>query len=116
VFYEGFTVTGDSNNIRVDGPSLAGSAQHFCFTDALIKTAGRHTITAGIDLMHQFAEEYTQYPSHPEVTFTALIPQRNGRFPDGVYARVQAGRRRDRDVAGWQFAPFVQDDWKYVRT
>jgi len=113
-FMEGFTVTGDSNNIRGGWTEPSQEVRNtFGFTDALIKTAGRHTITAGIDLMHQFAEEYTQYPSHPEVTFTGAYTG-NGMvdFLMGYMHEFKQGAGEIADVAGWQFAPFVQDDWK----
>ena len=83
------------------------------FTDIVIKTLGRHTVSAGIDLMHQFAEEYTQYPTHPEVTFTGAYTG-NGMvdFLLGYMHEFKQGAGEIADIAGWQFAPFAQDDWK----
>jgi len=113
-YMEGFTVTGDSNNIRGGWTEPSQEVRNtFGLTDTLQKIAGKHTLTAGIQLMHQFAEEFTQYPTHPEVTFTGAYTG-NGMvdFLLGYMHEFKQGAGEIADVSGWQFAPFVQDDWK----
>jgi hypothetical protein len=83
------------------------------FTDTIIKTFNRHTVSAGVDLMHQFAEEYTQFPTEPEITFSGAYTGNSlADFLLGYVGTYEQGAGEIADVAGWQFAPFVQDDWK----
>lgn len=113
-YMEGFTVSGDGNNIQGGWTMPSQEVRNtYGITDVVIKTVGRHTISAGIDLMHQFAEEYTQYPTHPEVTFTGAYTG-NGMvdFLLGYMQEFKQGAGEIADIAGWQFVPFAQDDWK----
>lgn len=95
------------------------------FTDTLNKTLGKHSLTAGIDLMHQHASENTQYPTQPMIGFGrngtgssenpyAGTTAYNGSLADymmGYAMGYMQGAGEIADVAGWQIAPFVQDDW-----
>jgi hypothetical protein len=83
------------------------------FTDTFIKTLSRHTLSAGMDLQHQFAEELTQYPTTPILQF-------NGQYTGSAVADyllgylqyLKQGAGEIADVAGWQLGPYFQDDWK----
>jgi len=101
---------------------------------------GKHSITAGIDLMHQHAAENTAYSdsavdrvwkkwnrlgrnSFPALLVPVLVPNRL--FPMGGYLAdymVGAGsgymqaRRRDCRCGRLQIGPFIQDDWKILPT
>jgi hypothetical protein len=113
-YMEGFTVTGDSNNIRGGWTEPSQEVRNTLgLTDSVQKTQGRHTLATGIQLMHQFAEEYTQYPTHPEVTFTGAYTG-NGMadFLLGYLHEYKQGAGEIASVSGWQFAPYFQDDWK----
>lgn len=93
-------------------------------TDTLNKTLGRHSITAGIDLMHQHAVENTAYPTQPMIGFgrngtgsgkVAFTNSTSGYLADfmlGYALGYMQGAGEIADVAGWQVGPFVQDDWK----
>ena len=90
-------------------------------TDTLNKTLGKHSFTAGIDLMHQHAEENTAYPTQPLIGFGrsgtggGTSSYTGGYLADyllGAASGYMQGAGEIADVAGWQFGPFVQDDWK----
>lgn len=95
-------------------------------TDTLNKTIGKHSLVAGIDLMHQHAMENTQYPTQPMIGFGrngtgsaenpyAGTTAANGSLADfmlGYAMGYMQGAGEIADVAGWQVAPFIQDDWK----
>jgi hypothetical protein len=81
--------------------------------DTVNKLVGKHSLNAGVDLMRQHAEEYTQYPTQPTIDFNGSITG-NGLadFLLGYAQQYMQGAGEIADVAGWQFAPFFQDDWK----
>ena len=93
-------------------------------TDTLNKIIGKHSITAGIDLMHQHSVENTAYPTQPMIGFgrngaaaskSAFTNSSSGYLADymlGYALGYMQGAGEIADVAGWQVAPFVQDDWK----
>ena len=113
-YMEGFTITGAGNNTRGGWTEPSQEVRNtFGVVDTFSKVEGRHSIETGINLMHQFAEEYTQYPTHPEVTFTGAYTG-NGLadFLLGYMHEFKQGGGEIADIAGWQFAPFVQDDWR----
>jgi hypothetical protein len=96
------------------------------FTDVISKIIGKHSLSAGIDVLHQHAAENTDYPTQPMIAFgrngtgagenpfagtTAL----NGALADfmiGSAMGYMQGAGEIADVAGWQVGPFVQDDWR----
>jgi hypothetical protein len=106
------------------------------FTDTLNKILGKHSITAGVDLLHQHAVENTAYPTQPLIGFgrsgtgsgkssyTGISCSGSSQIdcsPWGGYLAeymlgagmgYMQGAGEIADVTGWQFGPFVQDDWK----
>ncbi len=81
--------------------------------DTVNKLIGKHSLTAGLDVMHQHAVESTQYPTQPTVVFNGSITGNAlADFLLGYAHEYMQGAGEIADVAGWQFAPFVQDDWK----
>ena len=90
-------------------------------TDTLNKTLGKHSFTAGIDLLHQHAVENTAYPTQPLIGFGrsgtggGTSSFTGGYLADyllGAASGYMQGAGEIADVAGWQFGPFVQDDWR----
>jgi hypothetical protein len=90
-------------------------------TDTLNKILGKHSITAGIDLMHQHAVENTQYPTQPMIGFGRTgTGGTTGSYTGGYLADYMLGYASGymqgageiSDVAGYQFGPFFQDDWR----
>ena len=111
-FMEGFTVEQRLPG-RLDR-TVAGSAQHLRFLRQLIKTINRHTLSAGVDLMHQFAEEYTQFPTTADHHLQRTATPATG-WPTScsvICHGFEQGAGEIADVAGWQVAPYFQDDWK----
>jgi hypothetical protein len=112
-YMEGFTVSGNGGfNGGWTEPSQE-VRNTYGFSDTFTKSLSRHTLSTGVDLMHQFAEEYTQYPTTPIVTF-------NGQYTGfgladfllGYLDEYEQGAGEIADVKGWQFAPYLQDDWR----
>ena len=90
-------------------------------TDTLNKILGKHSFTAGVDLMHQHAVENTEYPTQPLIGFGrsgtggGVSPFTGAALADymlGYGSGYMQGAGEIADVAGWQFGPFIQDDWK----
>jgi hypothetical protein len=82
-------------------------------TDTFGKSIKRHNITAGATLLHQFAEEFTQFPTEPEISFTGSYTGNSlADFLLGYAGTYEQGGGEIADVAGWQIAPYLQDDWK----
>jgi hypothetical protein len=93
-------------------------------TDTLNKVLGKHSFTAGIDLMHQHAVENTAYPTQPMIGFgrngtagtvSSFTNAGSGYLADymlGYASGYMQGAGEIADVAGYQFGPFLQDDWK----
>jgi hypothetical protein len=91
--------------------------------DTLNKQLGKHSITAGIDVMHQHAVENTAYPTQPLIGFGrsgtggGVSPYTGAALADymlGAATGYMQGAGEIADVAGWQFGPFIQDDWKIL--
>ncbi|MFY9855338.1 MAG: hypothetical protein WAK26_15815, partial [Terracidiphilus sp.] len=110
-FMEGFTA---SNAFQGGWTEPSQEVRNtYGFSDSYIKTVNRHTLTAGLDLMHQFAEEYTQFPTEPEITFNGSYTGNSlADFLLGYVSTFEQGAGEIADVAGWQVAPYLQDDWK----
>ena len=92
-------------------------------TDSLNKIFGKHSFTAGIDLMHQHAVENTAYPTQPMIGFgrsgtsgttNSFTGGYLADFMLGYASGYMQGAGEIADVAGWQVGPFVQDDWKIL--
>jgi hypothetical protein len=93
-------------------------------TDTLNRIIGKHSITAGIDLLHQHSVENTAYPTQPMIGFgrngtasakSAYTNSSSGYLADymlGYALGYMQGAGEIADVAGWQVGPFIQDDWK----
>ena len=110
-YMEGFTVGGNGFNGGWTEPSQE-VRNTYGFADTFIKTLNRHTLSAGVDLQHQFAEEYTQYPTQPIITFNGQYTGSGlADFLLGYMAEYEQGAGEIADVAGWQVAPYIQDDF-----
>lgn len=81
--------------------------------DTFNKTIGNHTLSFGANLQHQFAQEYTQYPTQPIVQFWGNYTG-NGLadFLLGKAASYTQGAGEIASVSGWQPGVFFQDQYK----
>jgi hypothetical protein len=111
---EGFAVSGGAGGFNGGWTEPSQEVRNtYGFTDTIIKTMSRHTLSAGMNLQHQFAEELTQYPATPILTF-------NGQYTGngladyllGYLHGLKQGAGEIADVAGWQLGPYFQDDWR----
>ncbi len=83
------------------------------FVDTFAKLVGKHSLTTGLDLMHQHAVENTQYPTQPTIVFKGTITGNAlADFLLGYAQEYMQGAGEIADVAGWQVGPFVQDDYR----
>jgi carboxypeptidase family protein len=78
--------------------------------DNFTKTLGRHTIQAGVNLQHQFAEEFTQYPTEPELDWNGSYTG-NGLadYLVGDLYKFTQGAGEVAPVSGWQPGFYGQD-------
>ena len=82
-------------------------------SDTLIKTMGRHTISAGIDLIHQRAVETTQYPQDAIISFGGAYTGNNvADWIRGYMRGFQKGAGELSDVQGWLVDPYVNDEFR----
>jgi hypothetical protein len=84
------------------------------FSDTLIKTIHRHTVSAGIDLVHQRAvENASDYPAD------AIIDFGGGYTGNGVtdwlmgyMSNFEQGAGELADIQGWLIDPYVNDEFR----
>jgi hypothetical protein len=82
-------------------------------SDAFTKTVGKHTISAGIDVQHQFAQENTDYPAAPINEFwgnwTGYGP---ADFLTGNESEYMQGAGEISSVKGWMLGLYAQDQFR----
>lgn len=78
--------------------------------DNFSKTLGRHSLQFGVDLQHQFAEEFTQYPTEPMLDWNGSYTG-NGLadYLVGDLYKFTQGAGEVSPVAGWQPGFYGQD-------
>lgn len=78
--------------------------------DNFTKTLGRHTLQFGINLQHQFAEEFTQYPTEAELDWNGSYTG-NGLadYLVGDLYKFTQGAGEVSPVSGWQPGFYGQD-------
>ena len=82
-------------------------------SDTLIKTVHRHTLSTGIDLMHQWAEENTQYPTNAIISFGGgYTSQGLADWLLGYMSSFEQGAGEIADIKGWQVDPYVNDEYR----
>jgi hypothetical protein len=92
-------------------------------TETLNKALGKHSITTGIDVLRQHAVENTQYPTQPMIGFGrsgtggstgSITGNALADFMLGYATGYMQGAGEIADLTGWQFAPFVQDNYRIL--
>jgi hypothetical protein len=82
-------------------------------SDTFIKTVNRHTISAGMDLMHQWAEENTQYPTNAIISFGGgYTGQGLADWLLGYMSSFEQGAGEIADIKGWQVDPYLNDEYR----
>jgi hypothetical protein len=111
-YVEGFGIGGDGFTVGYYEPSQEERTTYGLYDD-LTKTLGKHTFSFGADLQHQYAEELTQYPTQPVLSF-------NGQYTGSGLAdylvgdldSMFQGAGEVADVAGWQPGFYGQDEYR----
>jgi hypothetical protein len=84
------------------------------FSDTLIKTIGRHSISVGIDVVHQRAvEDAANYPADAIIGFNGTYTG-NG-LADWLLGYMQSfeqGAGELADIQGWIVDPYVNDEFR----
>ena len=84
------------------------------FSDTLIKTIHRHTVSAGIDLVHQRAvENASDYPADAIINFGGGYTG-NGvaDWLMGYMSSYEQGAGELADIQGWLIDPYVNDEFR----
>lgn len=110
-YLEGLTVNnGFSSNW--DEP-VAERRSTWGLSDQIIKTMKKHTLSAGVDVHKQFAQENTDYPTTPIITFDGAYTGFGlADFLMGYVSTYEQGAGEIASVKGWQFGFFAQDQYR----
>ncbi len=83
------------------------------FSDTMIKTIHRHTISAGIDLVHARAVETTQYPQDAIIGFgSGYTGNSESDWLLGYMSGFEQGAGELADIQGWLVDPYVNDEFR----
>jgi Carboxypeptidase regulatory-like domain len=84
-------------------------------SDALTKTLGNHTLSFGVNAWHQYAQESTQYPTQPIVSFYGSFTGFGlADFLMGDLGGFTQGAGEIAKVTGWQLGLFAQDQYRIL--
>lgn len=82
-------------------------------SDTLSKTIGNHTLSFGVNAWHQYAQEYTQYPTQPIISFYGSFTGFGlADFLLGYAGGYTQGAGEIASVSGWQLGLFTQDQYR----
>lgn len=112
-YMEGFTVYGGSGfNGGWTEPSQEVRTTYGLY-ETFSKTFGRHLLSVGANLQHQFAAENTQYPTTAILTFTGAYTG-NGLadFLMGYLHEYEQGAGEIASLKGWQPGFYGQDQFR----
>ena len=110
-YFEGFNVNGQFQTGWTE-PSQEVRTTYGLY-DTFSKTLGKHFLSFGADLQHQFAEELTEYPTQPILTFyNTFTGNSMADFLLGDLGNYQQGAGEISRVAGWQPGFFAQDQFR----
>lgn len=111
---EGFTVGSGGFSSGYTEPSQEVRTAYGLY-DNFTKTIGNHTISAGMNLQHQYAEEFTLYPTAPLVAFGNNGTYTGNGLADfllGYMSNFGQGGGEIASVAGWQPGFYGQDVYR----
>ena len=82
-------------------------------SDTFTKTLGNHTLSFGVNAWHQYAQESTQYPTQPIVSFYGSFTGFGlADFLMGDLGGFTQGAGEIAKVTGWQLGIFGQDQYR----
>ncbi len=87
--------------------------RYWWFTDTVTKAVGKHTLTAGADLLHRYGSEFYGGSTNPDVTF-------NGQYTGfplldyllGDVSSFSQGAGESGSEQGWMLGVYAQDQFK----
>ncbi len=90
--------------------------RYWWFTDTVTKSAGKHTITTGADIMHRYGSEFYGGATNPNVNI-------NGQYTGfplldfllGDVATFSQGAGESGSESGWMIGIYGQDQWKVAQ-
>ena len=86
-------------------------------SDSVTRTIGNHSLSFGADLWHQYAKEYTQYPTQPIINFNGSYSGFGlADFLLGKAAQFTQGAGEIADVSGIVLGVFAQDQYRVKPT
>jgi hypothetical protein len=110
-YTEGFTISGGFSSSWYEPTGERRTT--YGLSDALTKTIGNHTISAGVDLQHQFAQENTDYPAAPIVNFdSSWTGYGLADFLTGNVHYYMQGGGEIASVKGWMLGLYGQDQYR----
>jgi hypothetical protein len=113
-YMEGFSASGGGGGFSGAYTEPSQEVRRsYGFSDTLIKTVGRHTLSAGTDLTRQWAEEISAYPAAPIVGFNGTYTgSAMADFLLGYMGSFEQGGGEIADIQGWQVNPYFNDDFR----
>ena len=111
-YLEGFSV---NNGFSSNWDEPTGERRStYGLSDAIIRTIGNHTISAGTDLHKQFAQENTIYPSVPIINFSGQYTGFGlADYLLGYVSQFTQGAGEIASVKGWQLGLYAQDQYHF---
>jgi hypothetical protein len=111
-YMEGFSVSNGGFNGGWTEPSQEVRTTYGLY-DNFSKTVGKHMISAGINLQHEYAQELTQYPTTPILGFSGTYTG-NGLadFLMGYLQNYTQGAGEIANVSGWRPSFYGQDQYR----
>lgn len=109
-FVEGFSIGGAY--VGYYEPSQEDRTTYGVYDD-LTKTLSEHTLSFGADVQHQTADELTQYPTNPILSFNGQYT--NSALADYLVGDLQTmtqGAQAVSYISGWQPGFYAQDQYR----
>lgn len=109
-YVEGFSIGGAY--VGYYEPSQEDRTTYGIYDD-LTKTRGKHTFSFGADVQHQTADELTQYPTQPILSFNGQYT--NSALADYLVGDLQSmtqGAEAVSYISGWQPGFYGQDQYR----
>jgi hypothetical protein len=110
-YTEGFTISGGFSGSWYEPTGERRTT--YGLSDALTKSIGNHTISVGVDLVHQFAQENTDYPATPIINFdSSWTGYGLADFLTGNVHSYMQGGGEIASVKGWMLGIYGQDQYR----
>lgn len=111
-YVEGFSVGGNGFSVGYYEPSQEVRTTYGLY-DNFTMTKNKHVLQFGADIQHQYAEEFTQYPTQPILDFSGQYTNSGlADFLLGDLSSMTQGAGEVADVAGWQPGIYGQDEYR----